>query len=416
VDAASPPAPASAGELFRRRGYLAYWASRFFATFATQIVSVSVGWQVYDITRDPLDLGLVGLVQFLPSLLLVLVTGSVADRFDRRHIFAICLAAEIVCVGALFAITVQGTSVVWPIFAVLAAFGVARAFVGPAVYSLLPNVVTAHELPTAIAWNSSAWQIATIVGPVAGGLLYGLSPLVAYTVAAALLLVSMALIAFIVVVRPQEAGEPASWQTVVAGIDYVRKNRILLGAISLDLFAVLLGGAIALMPAYARDILDVGPWGLGMMRAAPGIGAIVVAAYLGFRPIRDHAGVVLFVGVGFFGLFTIVFGLSTTPWLSILALALVGAADMVSVYVRETLIQLATPDHVRGRVNAVNMVFLGASNELGEFRAGVTAAWIGVVPAVVIGGMGTIAVTVLWIRLFPPLFRARRLDVPPPDA
>jgi MFS family permease len=413
VDALAHPTPATAREVFRRRGYLAYWSARFFATFATQIVSVSVGWQVYDITRDPFDLGIVGLVQFLPSLALVLVTGSVADRFDRRRIFAICLAAEIACVAALFALTLNGTSVVWPIFAVLLGFGIARAFVGPAVQSILPNVVTAHELPTAIAWNSSAWQIATIVGPVAGGLLYGISPLVAYGTATALLGIGLALVGAIAIVRPQEPGEPTSWQTVVAGFDYVWRNRILLGAISLDLFAVLLGGAVALMPAFARDILDVGPWGLGMLRAAPGVGAVIVAAYLGMRPIRDHAGVIMFVGVGFFGLFTIVFGLSTTPWISILALALIGASDMLSVYVRETLIQLATPDEVRGRVNAVNMVFVGASNELGEFRAGVMAGWIGVVPAVVIGGVGTIAVTVLWARLFPPLLRARHLDAAP---
>jgi MFS family permease len=410
------PTPATAGDLFRRRGYVAYWASRFFATFAMQIVSVSVGWQVYDITRDPLDLGIVGLVQFLPSLVLVLVTGSVADRFDRRRVFALCLVAEIACIAALLAITVAGAREVWPIFAALLGLGIARAFVGPAVQSMLPNVVTPHELPTAIAWNSSAWQIATIVGPVAGGLLYGLSPLVAYGTAIALIGTSLALVGLIAIVRPQEPGEPASWSTVVAGFEYVWRHRILLGAISLDLFAVLLGGAVALMPAYARDILDVGPWGLGLLRAAPGIGAVAVAAYLGFRPIRDHAGVVMFLGVGAFGLFTVVFGLSTTPWLSILALALMGASDMVSVYVRETLIQLATPDEVRGRVNAVNMVFVGASNELGEFRAGVMAAWIGVVPAVVIGGVGTILVTLLWMRLFPPLLRARRLDAPPPEA
>ena len=407
-------APATARDLFRRRGYLAYWSARFFATFAMQIVSVSVGWQVYDITRDPLDLGLVGLVQFLPSLLLVLVTGSVADRVDRRRILAVCLVAEIACIAALFAITLGGGREVWPIFVALLGLGIARAFIGPAVQSLLPNVVTAHELPTAIAWNSSAWQIATIVGPVAGGLLYGLSPLVAYGIAGFLVGISLGLVALIAIVRPQEPGEPTSWSTVVAGFGYVWRHRILLGAISLDLFAVLLGGAVALMPAYARDILEVGPWGLGLLRAAPGIGAVAVAAWLGFRPIRDHAGLIMFAGVGAFGLFTMVFGLSTAPWLSVLALALMGGSDMLSVYGRETLIQLATPDEVRGRVNAVNMVFVGASNELGEFRAGVLAAAIGVVPAVVLGGAGTVLVTLLWMRLFPALLRARRLDTPPP--
>lgn len=398
--------------LFRRRGFLAYWAARLFATFAVQIVSVSVGWQVYDLTRDPFDLGIVGLVQFLPSLVLVLVTGAVADRFDRRAILAICVVGELLCVAALLALTMIGVQVVWPIFTVLLGLGIARAFLGPAVQSLLPNVVTTDELPTAIAWNSSAWQIATILGPVMGGLLYGVSPHAAYAAAGLLIAVALVLVPMIRTVRRQEPGEPATWSTVVAGFDHVWRNKILLGAISLDLFAVLLGGAVALMPAYARDILLVGPWGLGMLRAAPGIGAILVAAYLGFRPISNHAGVIMFVAVGAFGAFTIVFGLSTVAWLSIAALVLMGATDMVSVYVRETLIQLATPDEVRGRVNAVNMVFIGASNELGEFRAGVSAAFIGVVPAVVVGGLGTITVTALWAYLFPALRRAKHLNAP----
>src|SRR3712207_4822265 len=316
----SSSAAGPARALLRRRAYLAYWSARFLATFAVQIVSVSVGWQVYDITRDPLDLGIVGLVQFAPALALVLVTGSVADRFDRRRIFALCLGAELACVAALLVMALTGVREVWPIFLVLLALGIARAFLGPAVQSLLPNVVPWHELPTAIAWNSSAWQIASIVGPVAGGLLYGLGPGVAFGSAAGLLCASLGLVTLIAIVLPQEPGEPTSWTTVVAGFEYIWRNRILLGAISLDLFAVLLGGAIALMPAYARDILDLGPWGLGLLRAAPGIGAVLVAAYLGLRPVRDHAGMVMFLGVGAFGLFAIVFGLSTTPWLSILAL------------------------------------------------------------------------------------------------
>ncbi len=381
--------------------------------FAVQIVSVAVGWQVYDITRDPLDLGFVGLVQFMPSLVLVLVTGSVADHFERRAIMAICLAGEIACAAALLLVTLSGMREVWPIFAILLCLGIARAFIGPAVQSLLPNVVTAQELPTAIAWNSTAWHIATIGGPVIGGLLYGLSANIAYGTATGILVAALVLTTLIATLRPQEPGERASWSTVVAGFEYVWNNRILLGAISLDLFAVLLGGAVALMPAFARDILDVGPWGLGLLRAGPGIGAIVMAAYLAVRPIRDHAGTIMFVSVGAFGLFTVLFGLSSVPWLSIALLMLMGAADMVSVYVRETLIQLATPDDVRGRVNAVNMVFVGASNELGEFRAGVAAAWIGVVPAVVTGGLGTVAITLLWARLFPSLRRARHLDGPP---
>ena len=409
---ASPQGPVTARVVFRRRGFLAYWIARLFAAFAVQIVSVSVGWQVYDITRDPLDLGIVGLVQFLPSLVLVLVTGSVADRYDRRWILIVCLAGEFACAAALLGLTLAGMRAVWPIFCVLLTLGIARAFVGPAVQSLLPNVVTTAELPTAIAWNSSSWQIATILGPVAGGLLYGVSPVIAYSVAAFMMLASVLVATRIRTVRRQEPGEPPTWSTVIAGFDYVWRHKILLGAISLDLFAVLLGGAVALMPAYARDILAVGPWGLGLLRAGPGIGAILVAAYLGFRPITNHAGAIMFLSVGAFGIFTIVFGISTNVTLSVLMLVLMGGADMVSVYVRETLIQLATPDEVRGRVNAVNMVFIGASNELGEFRAGVSAALIGVVPAVVFGGLGTVAVTVLWARFFPSLRQARHLDAP----
>ena len=413
MDAIPDRPPATARDVFSRRGYLAYWAARFFSSFAVQIVSVSVGWQVYDITRNPFDLGIVGLVQFLPSLALVLVTGSVADHFNRRAILAVCLIAEAACVVGLLFLALNGARTVWPIFLILLAFGVARAFMGPAVQSLLPNVVTTEELPTAIAWNSSAWQVATIVGPVAGGLLYGISATAAFGTAGCLLILALGLSTLIVTVRIQEPRERASWSTVVAGFDYVWRKKILLGAISLDLFAVLLGGAVALMPVYARDILDVGPWGLGMLRSGPGVGAIAMAACLGLRPIRDNAGMIMFMSVGAFGFFTIVFGISTTPWLSILALVLMGAADMVSVYVRETLIQLATPDEVRGRVNAVNMVFVGASNELGEFRAGLSAAAFGVVPAVVIGGIGTVAVTVIWARLFPALRRARHLNGPP---
>jgi MFS family permease len=415
VDTAPSRPPVGIRTVLSRRGYLAYWSARFFSSFAIQIVSVSVGWQIYDITRDPLDLGFVGLVQFLPSLALVLVTGSVADRFNRKAIMALCLTAEIACIAALFVLVVEASHTVWPIFLVLLCFGVARAFMGPAVQSLLPNVVTLQELPTAIAWNSSAWQIATILGPVAGGLLYGLSADVAFGTACALLLVSLGLTGFIVTVRQQEPPVRASFKTVVAGFDYVWRNKILLGAISLDLFAVLLGGAVALMPVYARDILAVGPWGLGMLRAGPGLGAVGMAMLLAVRPIRDNAGTTMLIGVGLLGLFTIGFGVSTVAWVSIVMLILMGASDMVSVYVRETLIQLATPDEVRGRVNAVNMVFVGASNELGEFRAGISAVLFGVVPAVVIGGVGTIGITTLWARLFPALRDARHLNGPPPS-
>lgn len=404
------PSTAASGSIFRHRGFAYYWTARLISTFAVQFISVAVGWQVYDLTRDPFDLGLVGLVQFLPSLALVLVTGAAADRYNRRRIMAVCIAAEIVCALGLLALTIGGDHRVWPIFVVLAGFGVARAFLGPAVQSLLPNLVPPEELSTAIAWNSSSWQIATISGPVIGGLLYGLAAEVPYALAAVLMAVSIGLVALIPKPAQKTVPEPASWESLGAGFRYIWGEKVVLGAISLDLFAVLLGGATALLPAYARDILDVGPWGLGLLRAGPGIGALVVAVWLARRPIEDQAGLIMFACVAGFGAFTCVFGASTLPWLSIVALALMGAFDMVSVYIRETLIQLWTPDSLRGRVNAVNMVFVGASNELGEFRSGISASLIGVVPAVVVGGLGTMAVAGLWSAWFPQLRRIRHLN------
>jgi len=386
-----------------------YWAARLAASFATQVQVVAVGWQVYDLTRNPLDLGFVGLSQFLPSLVLVLVTGIASDRFRRRTIMSVCLIAEALCALGLLLFTLSGTTNVGIVFAILVAFGVARAFFGPAQQSLLPNIVPPEILSNAIAMNSLSWQAATIVGPVAGGLLYGVAPEAAYGLTVALMVGAAILVYFIPRTQQKTVPEPATWATIAAGFNYIWHEKIVLGAISLDLFAVLLGGATALLPVYARDILDVGPWGLGLLRSGPAVGAIGVALYLTVRPIRDHAGFWMFVCVALFGLFTIVFGLSTMVPLSIAALMIMGGADMVSVYVRETLIQLWTPDHVRGRVNAVNMVFIGASNELGEFRAGVSAAIFGTVAAVAIGGVGTVAVAALWARWFPDLRRARHL-------
>jgi MFS family permease len=387
-----------------------YWLSRLAAGFAAQMQTVAVGWQVYDITRNPLDLGFVGLSQFLPALALVLVTGAVADRFSRRAIMAVCLLVEGLCLLALIAFTVLDSKAVWLVFIIIACFGTARAFYNPAQQSLLPNIVPSAILGNAIALSSAGWQLATICGPVAGGLLYDLSPELAYGTAFALVVVAAILIGLVPKQERRMTPTRASFETIVAGFRYIWHEKVVLGAISLDLFAVLLGGATALLPVYARDILHVDASGLGLLRAGQAIGGILVALYLTTRSIRDHAGLWMFVFVGVFGLFTIVFGLSTTLWLSIAALIVMGGADMVSVYIRETLIQLWTPDEVRGRVNAVNMVFIGASNELGEFRAGVSAWLIGAVPAVVVGGLGTIGVAVLWAYWFPQLRRARHLD------
>ena len=380
MTADNPPAADQRYAAFRHGAFLRFWTARFLATFSTQIVSVAVGWQIYDLTRDPFDLGLVGIIQFLPSLLLVLVTGAVADRFGRRLIMGIAAFLEAVCALALLALTLRGLTGPLGIFAVLAVFGIARAFFAPASASLVANLVPVDDFANAVAWNSSAWQTATIVGPVAGGLLYGVS------------------------------AEKPSLDSLFAGFRYIWGEKVVLGAISLDLFAVLLSGAVALLPVYARDILELGPWGLGLLRAAPGIGAILVAIWLAGHPIRDHAGIVMLAFVALFGAFTMLFGASEIPWLSIFALAMLGATDMISVYIRETLIQLWTPDRVRGRVNAVNMVFVGASNELGEFRAGTMAALIGTVPAVVFGGVGAIAVAGLWAWIFPQLRKVRHLN------
>lgn len=392
-----------------------YWTARFLNGFAVQIISVAVGWQIYDETRDAFLLGLVGLVQFAPALVFVLVTGTVADRYNRRAVMGLCIGLEAVAVAALagfwalHAGQAGALAAVWPVFVILALFGVARAFLTPAVQSLAANLVPRESFANAVAWNSSAMQASFTVGPAIGGLLYGLSSFVAYWVAFALFGTAAVLTLMIPKPVQKTASEPRSIETMLAGVSYIRGNPVVLGAISLDMFAVLLGGATALLPVYARDILEVGPWGLGFLRSAAGVGALVMVVWLVRNPIPDHAGKVMFASVAVFGLAIVVFGLSTTLWLSLPALFIMGAADMVSVNVRASLIQLATPDDLRGRVTAVNSVFIGASNEVGEFRAGTMAALIGAVPAVVIGGVGTLAITALWTRLFPELYAKRRL-------
>lgn len=397
---------------FRHSSYTRFFFARFLLSFSQQIVSVAVGWQMYDQTGKAIYLGLIGLVQFLPSLLLILVTGSVADRHNRRAIAALCSLVSALCTLALLIMTATETFAPWPVFAVLLIFGVERAFMSPAVQSLAPNLVPEHALSNAIAWNSSSWQLAAITGPVIGGLLYGVSATTAYTVAVIFSILGAALLFMIPKPEQKTTGEAKSWAMILGGFSFIRAEKVVLGAISLDLFAVLLGGATALMPIFARDILTLGPWGLGLLRAAPGIGAIVMAIFLAAYPLKHRAGLYMFIGVALFGVGTIIFGASTNTEISIAALALMGAADMVSVYVRESLIALWTPDQLRGRVNAVNMVFVGASNELGEFRAGTMASVFGAVPAVIIGGIGTLAVAAIWASSFPKLRRIDTLDAP----
>jgi MFS family permease len=391
-------------------GFRFFWLTTLLVSFAVQIMSVSIAWQIYDVTGNVFLLGLVGLSLFLPALLLILLTGLTADRFNRRLIMAVCLGVELLCaLGFLLFVNAEAHEV-WPIFGILVVLGTARAFWSPAAQSLAPNLVPPQALSNAITVNASAWQFAAIMWPAAGGLLYGIAPTVAFGTGAALLLAAMVCVLFIPKPAQRDSAQATSLETILAGFRYIFSNKVVLGAISLDMFAVLMGGAVALLPVYTKDILHAGPQELGLLRAAPGIGAIAMALFLTRFPVRDHAGKILFLFVGLFGAFTVVFGLSTSVWISIPALALVGASDMVSVTIRETIMQLWTPEEVRGRVNAVNSVFIGASNELGEFRAGTVAHFIGPVAAVAMGGFGAIAVAVIWSRIFPGLREQRSLD------
>jgi len=390
-----------------------YMLARVLVVASTEMQAVAVAWQVYGLTHRPLDLGLVGLAQFLPGPFLFLLAGHAADRFPRQRILEACFAGFAVCSLAFAALTLHGAAAhgvrVWPIYVVLLANGCVRVFYGPTGQAFLPLLVTEEDFPNAVAWNASVFTGSTILGPAIGGLLYGFtgSPLPVYLGAAAAYLSAFASVSLIRLKVRQKPRGAQSLDTVLEGLRYIRRNQLLAGAISLDLFAVLLGGAVALLPAYANDILKIGPKGLGLLRAAPGAGAMIMALVVAYRPITRRAGALMLWCVAGFGVFTVVFGLSRRVTLSVMALALVGACDMVSVVVRQTMIQLGTPDEMRGRVSAGNMVFVGASNELGQFESGLTAQWFGTVPAVVLGGLGTLAVVIAWSRIFPAL---RRVD------
>jgi MFS family permease len=399
--------PGAFGAL-RYPSFSRFLIARFLATLAAQMQSVAVGWQVYALTHDPLDLGLIGLAQFLPFIVLVLVAGQVADRFDRRRILTLCYAAEVLCGVLLLGFTLSGLTVVWPVFSVMVLFGAARAFSMPASQAITPNLVPLAGFGNAVALNSSTFQLATILGPSLGGVLYLAGPQSVYATVAALFVVSVVLMAMVQVPRTPASTEPATWHTVLEGLRFVRSRRIVLGAISLDLFAVLFGGATAMLPAFASDVLHVGPSGLGLLRTAPGLGAALTGVLLAVAPMTRRVGHWMFGGVTLFGIATVVFGLSTWFGLSMLALFLLGAGDMVSVYIRHVLVQLETPDAIRGRVSAANAVFIGASNELGEFESGVMAVWFGLIPSVVIGGLATLVVTALWALWFPELKKVDR--------
>src|SRR5579862_3633673 len=408
------PAASNSGRIaFTHPDFVLFQIARFLIVAAVEMQAVAVGWQVYDITKRALDLGLVGLAQFVPGILLFLVSGHASDRFERRKVLSACYIGYALCSGLLLVITQHGVHSVKPIYAVLVLLGVVRSFNGTASRSILPQLVPEEHFANAVAWNATTFQAATILGPSLGGILYAAFHVPSAVYATALLTALGAFASmFRITTRPQtRRREPTSLKTVLAGLHFIWREKMILGAISLDLFAVLLGGAVALLPVYAREILHTGPWGLGLLRTAPGIGAALMAIALAHRPLRGRSGPLLLWAVAGFGICTIIFGISTSLTLSLLSLICLGAADMVSVIIRATLVQLRTPDEMRGRVSAVDMMFIGVSNELGEFESGLTAQWFGTVPAVVIGGVGTLLVIALWAWLFPELRRADKLTV-----
>ena len=400
--------PSNGFSVLRNRNFSFYLAARVLGTLAVQMQSVAIGWQVYQMTGSLFDLGLIGLAQFAPFLVLILLAGHTADRYNRRLIIILCLLTQLLCGSLLLAFTVSGIGVVWPVFAVLVLFGSARAFMMPATQAVLRNMVPNESFSQAVALSSSAFHVAVIVGPVLGGLLYIAGPSTMYMAAAALLVLSVILMTLTTSAPQAVNKEPATWHTVLEGLRFVWSRPIMLGAISLDLFAVLFGGATALLPAYAHDVLQVDSAGLGLLRTAPGVGAALCSVLLAFYPIRRRVGAWMFGGVAVFGLATLVLGWSASFPVALAALFLLGAGDMVSVYVRHLLVQFETPDEIRGRVSAVNAVFIGASNELGEFESGLTAGWFGLTRAILFGGAATLAVTAIWIFKFPVLSRMDR--------
>jgi len=406
------PADARAGRIaFTHPDFALFEIARFLIVAAVEMQAVAVGWQVYDITKRALDLGLVGLAQFLPGILLFLVSGHASDRFDRRKVLGACYAGFALCSGLLLVLAEWGTHAARPIYAVLILLGVVRSFNGTASRSILPQLVPEEHFPNAVAWNATTFQAATILGPSLGGILYAAFHGPSAVYATAMLTAVGALLSMFRIKARQQGRrrEPTTLKTVFAGLHFIWREKLILGAISLDLFAVLLGGAVALLPVYAREILHTGPWGLGLLRTAPGVGAALMAVALAHRPLRGRAGPILLWSVAGFGVCTIIFGFSRSLVLSLISLVLLGATDMISVIIRATLVQLRTPDEMRGRVMAVDMVFIGTSNELGQFESGLTAQWFGTVPAVVLGGVGTLAVIALWAWMFPELRRTGAL-------
>lgn len=404
--------PPTALDALKHRDFALYASARTLATLAWQMLTVAVGWQVYAITRDPLALGYTGLVQFVPFVCLVLPAGQIADLADRRLVLIGAYACEVLSASVMLWFTLTAQTEVWPVYVAMACFGAGRALWMPTGQAIMPNLVPPAIFPRALALNSTIYQAAAIVGPSIGGLLYLLGPAVVYGVVFAFLVAAMGFIVAIKPMPPRAQAGRWQWQDTLEGLRFVFRRRTVLGALSLDLFAVLFGGATALLPIFAADVLHVGPAGLGLLRTAPGLGAVLTAVVLAAHPISRHVGRWMFGGVALFGVATLVFGASTHLGLSLAALVLLGAGDMVSIYIRHMLVQLETPDTIRGRVSAVNAIFIGSSNELGEFESGLTAKLLGLIPAVLLGGVATLGVVAGCMKAFPEL---RTMDrFPPP--
>ncbi|MFA5958256.1 MFS transporter [Hyphomicrobium sp.] len=406
----SPASSRDTQSLWRHRPLQYFLWARGFSKFSSQILTVAVGWQVYALTSSAFDLGMVGLVQFLPTAILVFVAGHASDQYDRKRVIQICQVVEASAAIFLAWGSYEGWLTVPQIFVAVALFGVAGAFESPATAALLTGVAPEGMLQKATALATGVFQVAAISGPAIGGLAYGISPAVPYACMAIFWTIAAILNGAIRLDRPTAARESPTAGALFAGAHFVRTHPAILGTISLDLFAVLLGGASALLPIYARDILHTGPWGLGMLRGAQAVGALMMTGFLARHAITRHIGMRMFQAVIVFGMATVVFALSQTVWLSVLALAVMGAADTISVVIRVSLVQLATPDDMRGRVGAVNFLFINASNQLGEFESGLTAALLGAVPAAALGGLGTIAIALIWMKLFPVLRNLQRLE------
>lgn len=404
--------PSTSGEesLLRHRAFVAFWLARTCSSFAFQMLSVAVSWQIYAITNSAMALGLIGLMQFMPSVILALPAGHLADQRDRRRIVLVAQLVELTATAALVAVSLLHHADQITLLGLVFLFSVAKALEGPSMTSMLPSLVPPAILARATAASAVSTQTAVIAGPTLGGLLYVAGPHVVYSVAALFYLISMVMVKILHYERPQQPRLPMNVTTLFAGVRFIRERRDVLGVISLDLFAVLLGGATALLPIFAKDILHTGPWGLGMLRGAPSVGALLVGFWLSRNKLDRHVGMIMFGSVAGFGIATLLFALSTQLWLSLLALFALGGFDMISMVIRGSLVQLDTPDDMRGRVNAVNSIFINTSNQLGEFESGMLAAWIGAAPAAAIGGIGTLVVVGVWMVLFPHLRRRQKLE------